>query len=302
MLIASLPSQLLRVFRSAASPVLFSEKSTLSLLCAVALVLTGCGTTTPATSRTEDLIPGDPSAPSQVTPKEALEIARQLANHPWQPFAKNILHGKDKAGVLVNTPDAGFKDPPERPGWWLPGVVNTGIPYKWGGFDDPASFDSAVARGLAAGDVATPEKRRMDNAAVSAQAAGVDCSGFVSRCLKLPAVYDSRQLPSVCNVLASAQDLHPGDLLDAPRQHVILCAGWVAPDHKWIYFYETGGPPDYWKPGLKQAPLDKLIADGYLPLHYRGMATGAQTDGKQVLTRAVRTEAAVVANPVVGER
>ena len=274
----------------------------IALFCAaVAAFLGGCAGAAKSHLPPEPLTPGDPSAPSQVTPGEAMDIARQLSNHPWQPFAKNILHGKDKAGVLVNTPDAGFHAQPERPGWWLPGVVNIGIPYKWGGFDDPAAFDSAVARGLAAGDVASPEKRRLDNAAVSAQAAGVDCSGFISRCLKLPAVYDSQHLPSICSTLASAQELHPGDLLNIPHRHVLLCAGWVATNHQWIYFYETGGPPDYWKPGLKQAPLAKLLADGYQPLHYRGMATGSQTDGKQILTRAVRTAVAVIANPVVGE-
>jgi len=235
-----------------------------------------------------------------VTPREALEIARQLSSHPWQPFAKNILHGKDKAGILVNTPDAGYKEHPDMPGWWLPGAVNLGIPYKWGGFDDEASFDKAVADGLAAGDVATIAKRRLDNAAVSTQAAGVDCSGFVSRCLKLPRVYDSRELPELCTPLANAQDLHPGDLLNVPHRHVLICAGWATPDHQWIYFYETGGPPVYWKPGLKKAPLDKILADGYQPLHYKGMATGGETDGKQVLTRGAQTEAAVVENPVVG--
>ena len=93
--------------------------------------------------------------------------------------------------MLVNTPDAGFKEQADRPGWWLPGEVNTGIPYKWGGFDDPTSFDASIASGLAAGDVSSPEKRHLDNAAVSAQAAGVDCSGFVSRCLKLPKGHDT---------------------------------------------------------------------------------------------------------------
>jgi hypothetical protein len=267
---------------------------------AVLAFLAGCATA-PKTTPAEELTPGDPSAPSQVTPREALDIARQLTDHPWQPFAKNILHGKDKVGILVNTPDAGYKDQPERPGWWLPGVVNLGIPYKWGGFDDPASFDSAIARGLGAGDVSSPEKRRLDNAAVSAQAAGVDCSGFVSRCLKLPSVFDSRQLPSVCSALPSVQNLHPGDLLNIPHRHVLLCAGWATPDRQSIYFYETGGAPDYWKPGLKQASLDRLLALGYQPLRYRGMATSAQTEGKQVLTRAVRTAATVVANPLVGE-
>jgi hypothetical protein len=204
--------------------------------------------------------------------------------------------------VLVNTPDTGFTEQPDRPGWWIPGVVNEGIPYKWGGFDDPESFDAAVANGLAAGDVSSPAKRRADNAAVSAQAAGVDCSGFVSRCLKLPTVHDTAKLPSVCNPLADASDLRPGDLLNIPRRHVLLCAGWVAPDRKWIYYYDTGGGPDFWKPSLKQAPIDALLALGYQPLRYRGMATEARTDGKQVLTRAARASVTVVENPTVGER
>lgn len=266
----------------------------------ITALVAGC-TATPIASHPSVLTPGDPSAPSQVTPSEALTIANRLASHPWRPFSQNILHGKDRTGVLVNTPDAGFKEPPERPGWWLPGEVNTGVPYKWGGFDDTASFDKAIANGLAAGDVATPTKRRLDRTAVSAHAVGVDCSGFVSRCLKLPTVHDTAQLPSVCTVLASAAELRPGDLLNMPHRHVLLCAGWATPDHQWIYFYETGGAPEHWRPGLKQAPLDALLALGYVPLRYRGMATESRTDGKQVLTRAVRSAVDVIAKPTVGE-
>jgi hypothetical protein len=262
----------------------------------------GCAVGTNATKpNVATLTPGDPSAPSQVTPSEALAIARKLASHEWRPFSKNILHGKDRAGVLVNTPDAGFRATPERPGWWLPGEVNVGVPYKWGGFDDPASFDTAIANGLAAGDVATPTKRRLDKAAVSAQAAGVDCSGFVSRCLKLPTAHDTSELRSVCHVLPSAAELRPGDLLNMPHRHVLLCAGWANPDRTWIYFYETGGAPEHWRPGLKQAPLDALLELGYVPLRYRGMATESRTDGKQVLTRAAISSAAVVSKPTIGE-
>lgn len=270
----------------------------LALLLTAALAA-GCASTStrpPGSSWQADL-----GAPSQVTPDEALAIARRLSTHPWRPFATNILHGKDRSGIAVETPDAGLRSPPERPGWWLPGEVNTGLPYKWGGFDDPASFDSAVATGLAAGDVSTPEKRRLDNAGVSKQAAGVDCSGFVSRCLKLPAIYDTARLPSICTLLADPQDLHPGDLLNISRGHVILCAGWAGAGRRSIYYYETGGPPQYWKPGLKQAPLDALLALGYQPLRYRGMTPGQRTEGKEVLTRALRTTAAVVTHPVVGE-
>ena len=268
---------------------------------AIAILLVGCASTANTTSRPAALAPGDPSAPSQVTPDEALAIARRLATHQWQPFAKNILHGKDAHGVLVHTPDAGFKEQPARPGWWVPGEVNSGIPYKWGGFDAPDSFDSAISNGLAAGDVSSPAKRRSGNAAVSAQAAGVDCSGFVSRCLKLPAVHDTAQLPSICTILPDAQDLRPGDLLNIPNRHVLLCAGWATSDRQWIYFYETGGAPDFWKPGLKRAPVHALLALGYQPLRYRGMATETRTDGKQVLTRAAISTAIVVTNPTIGE-
>ena len=233
-----------------------------------------------------------------------MAIARDLATHPWRPFAGNILHGKDKAGILVNTPDAGHEPQQPRKGWWIPGEVNEGIPYKWGGFDGPASFDAAVANGHAAGDVSSPAKRKADNSAVSAYAAGVDCSGFVSRCLKLPTVHDTGKLPSVCDELPNAADLRPGDLLNIPRRHVILCAGWSNPEKTWIYYYETGGGPQYWKPGLKQAPLAALLGLGYKPLRYRGMAHPMLKPGesaKEVLTRAVKATADMVPNPTVGE-
>ena len=263
-----------------------------------------CVPTTPA-PESPPLIPGDPSAPSQITPAESMAIAHRLATHPWQPFARNILHQKDKAGVLVNTPDVSYQAPqPKLAGWWVPGETNTGIPYKWGGFDDTASFDAASANGLAGGDVASPDKRRADNAAVSKQAAGVDCSGFVSRCLNLPAAHDTTQLPAVCTPLTDPQDLRPGDLLNIPHRHVVLCAGWSKPDHSWIYYFETGGGPCYWKPALKQAPLASLLALGYQPLRYRGMAHAALPPGisaKDVLTRAVKSTAITVPNPTVGE-
>ncbi|TDU80966.1 hypothetical protein EI77_00268 [Prosthecobacter fusiformis] len=270
-----------------------------ALLLPLALGLSSCQTVDKRSSETR-LVPGDPGAPSQVTPSEALAIAQKYTNHPWRPFARNILHGTDTKGVLVHTPDAGLNDPPERPGWWMPGAVNMGIPYKWGGFDDPASFDLAIAQGSAGGDVSTPAKRRADNAAVSAEAAGVDCSGFVSRCLKLPTVHDTSQLPSVCYPL-EADDLRPGDLLNVPRRHVVLCAGWARPDRSWIYYYETGGSPDYWKPGLKEAPMQALLALGYQPLRYRGMAYEPKTSGKEVLTRSAITRATTVTEPTLGE-
>ena len=261
-------------------------------------LLAACGITPP---RQAASVPGDPAAPSQVTPSESLAIARSYTTHPWRPFARNALHGPDAAGIVVHTPDAGHQPETDRRGWWLPGVVNEGIPYKWGGFDDPAAFDRAVAAGQAAGDVSSPAKRRADNAGVSAHAAGVDCSGFVSRCLKLPRAHDTAQLPAVCTPLGSAEELRPGDLLNIPRGHVLLCAGWARVDKSWIYFYETGGAPDYWRPGLKEAPLAELLALGYQPLRYKGMAYEPATSGKEVLTRSAIARVISVPKPEIGE-
>ncbi|MES2596240.1 MAG: hypothetical protein V4662_12930 [Verrucomicrobiota bacterium] len=270
-------------------------------LCSFAWALVACTSTKPSAKSAETLlVPGDPNAPSQVTPTEALGIAESYAKHSWRPFARNILHGPDKTGVLVNTPDATFNDERQRTGWWLPGEMNQGVPYKWGGFDALADFDQGVAEGHAAGDVSSPAKRIADNSGVSANAAGVDCSGFISRCLKLPTVHDTTQLPSVCTPIALSE-LRPGDLLNIPRGHVLLCAGWARPDRTWVYYYETGGPPDYWKPGLKEAPLASLVELGYKPLRYRGMAREPGLSGKEVLTRGVRAKSAVVTEPVIGE-
>ena len=260
----------------------------------------GCAHLSDGPSAQSRLLPGDPTAPSQVTPSESLALAAIYTNHPWRPFARNILHDRDPEGISVETPDIGYRPVSGRKGWWIPGEVNIGIPYKWGGFDDPSSFDRAIASGRAGGDVSTPEKRKADNAAVSSWAAGVDCSGFVSRCLKLPTAHDSSQLPEVCDLLPPAQDLRPGDLLNIPRQHVLLVAGWARRDRSWIYYYETGGIPD-WKPALKEAPLEALMALGYQPLRYRGMARESEPSGKEVLTRSARARAIKVPHPVVGD-
>lgn len=267
-------------------------------LCTAALV-TAC--TTGGAPHSPAFIPGDPAAPSQVTPSEAIAIAQAYTQHSWRPFARNILHGPDHHGILVNTPDIGHKTPPDRPGWWVPGDANQGVPYKWGGFDDLPSFDQGVAAGRPAGDVSSAAKRAADNAAVSTQAVGVDCSGFVSRCLKLPSVHDTTQLPALCEQLPSAKLLRPGDILNIPKGHVILCAGWATPDHTWIFFYDTGAAPDYWKPSLKQAPLPALLELGYQPLRYRGMARESTPSAKEVLTRAVKSRALLVPNPTIGE-
>lgn len=249
----------------------------------------------------EVLLAGVSLAPSMLTPSEALAIAQGYVAHEWRPFERNILHGLDSEGVRVDTPDVGHRSPPDRDGWWVPGEVNRGVPYKWGGFDDLKEFDQRIAEGQAAGDVSSAAKREADEAGVSDSAAGVDCSGFVSRCLKLPVVHDTSQLPKICRLLDSPQRLRPGDLLNIPRGHVVLVAGWARRDRSWIYYYDTGGGPDYWRPSLKMSPLAPMMALGYQPLRYLGMMDDGTDSAKAPLTRAVKSRALVVPEPTVGE-
>jgi hypothetical protein len=246
------------------------------------------------------ILPGDSAAPSQVTPAESMAIAHRYTHHPWRPYARNVRHGEDANGIRVDTPDINYRPESGRNGWWIPGEVNVGIPYKWGGYDDIEEFDRTMVEGHSAGDVSSPAKRMADNAAVSKYASGVDCSGFVSKCLKLPSHHDSAMLPSVCDQLTSFQDLRPGDLLNIPKKHVVLVAGWSRKDRSWLLYYETGGIPD-WKPALKEAPLQALMELGYTPLRYRGMSREEIPSGKEVLTRSARSAVVRISNPVIGE-
>src|ERR1043166_5664656 len=137
-----------------------------------------------------------------VTRAEALRIGESYIQHRWQSSTKNLLHGKDAKGIEVHTPDhdGGRGSPLDE--CWRVGTQNTGVAYKWGGNGPPASFDLGIRAGKAAGDVYTPEKRRLDDAAVSDSAVGIDCSGFICRCWKTSKRYSTSSLADICTRLS----------------------------------------------------------------------------------------------------
>ena len=152
-----------------------------------------------------------------VTRAEALAIGESYINHHWQAGAANVRHGQASDGVEIHTPDrdGGHGDP--LTDCWVANAENTGVAYKWGGFDTPESFDAGIRKGRAAGDVYTAEKRIKGGAAVSGDAVGIDCSGFISRCWKLPRKYSTSMLVGVSRRLASPAELLPADVMDAPE-------------------------------------------------------------------------------------
>lgn len=197
-----------------------------------------------------------------------MAMAEDYRCFAWTPTFKNAFHGRDKDGVLVNTPDVAFVNSGSRPGWWVPGETNLGVPYMWGGFSSIAEFRQGIAQGRYAGDVYLQEKRRLLDDAVSKYAVGIDCSGLISRCWRLERSYSTRELPGLCVPLGSYEELKPGDILNTHNNHVLLFAGFTDATHEHIYSYEAGSPPT-WRVVLDTIPVAKLKAEGFRPLRYK---------------------------------
>jgi hypothetical protein len=206
-------------------------------------------------------------APAQsVTRAEALKIAESYVQHRWESSSRNLLHGKDREGIEVHTPDRDGGHGSPLPDCWLVNSENIGVAYKWGGTDTPESFDAGIKTGKAAGDVYTPEKRRLDDAAISDASVGIDCSGFICRCWKLRKRYSTSSLGEVSQKLSSASQLEPADIMNQPHGHVLLFVKWLDPEKKRALFYESA---PFSKTLASDRDVNEMVTEGYLPMRYR---------------------------------
>lgn len=205
-------------------------------------------------------------AQAEVSRAEALKIAETYVGHRWTAAPANLRHGKDQAGIEIHTPDrpGGHGDPAAD--CWTPGEKNTGVAYKWGGYDTPASYDTGLRAGKAAGDVYTAEKRRKGGAAVSGDAVGIDCSGFVSRCWKLTQRQSTSTLPSISRKLPSTDALQPADAMNTVGGHVLLFVRWLDAEKTRALFYEAA---PFSKTRATERVVAEMVGQGYQPLRYR---------------------------------
>ena len=201
-----------------------------------------------------------------ITRTEALRIAESYIQHRWQASTKNLLHGKDNKGIEVHTPDrdGGRGNPLDE--CWRVNDENVGVSYKWGGDDTPATFNLGIKSGKAAGDVYTLEKRRLDDAAVSEQAVGIDCSGFICRCWKTRKRYSTSSLAEVCIKLDSPSKLQPADIMNQRRGHVLMFVKWLDDEKKRALFYEAA---PFSKTRATERDMAELVDDGFVPMRYR---------------------------------
>jgi hypothetical protein len=201
------------------------------------LSVTGCGPSF------LDLSAGYPP----VTRSEAMAIAEQYASHEWMAGSQNIFRGRDGDGISVRTPA------------WTVGQVNRGIAYQWDGFVSIAEFDAGLTAGKFAGDVDTNKPD------ASRYAVGVDCSGLVSRCWKVPVKHSTRSLPGICVRLPDAAELRPGDILDYFDAHVVLFKEFTDPGRSKIRCYEARGG----KVTLAEYDLAAMLREGFKPYRYK---------------------------------
>ncbi len=211
-------------------------------------------------------VPKIPGPASSVTRDEAIATAYAYTQVKWTPEPRHILHGRDADGILVHTPDTGLSRHSFSNGWWTPGKEAQGMAYQWGGFDTPEQFAASLKRGRVAGDISTAEKRRLGDAGTSRHACGIDCSGFISRCWRLPRPYSTKQLPEICDRLPDWGELKPGDILLNDR-HVLLFARWQVPGS--IALIYESGPYPVWRVNAAAIPTEFLLERGYEPWRYR---------------------------------
>ena len=178
---------------------------------------------------------------------EVLAIAERYADYQWEATAANLFEGLDPDGIRVKTPK------------WIPGQTNQGVAYQWGGFSSIEDFETGLAQGRYAGDTDCTQM------ATSRHAVGVDCSGLVSRCWKLPEKESTRSLPGYCVRLDDTSQLRPGDILNKYDHHVVLFKGYVDGSKSSIECYEARNS----RVIRSRRSLEDLRKEGYKPYRYR---------------------------------
>ncbi len=215
--------------------------------------------------------PAIPASADYVTRQQAVQTALAYTTLTWQGEKRHRLHGADPDGQWVDTPDAAAATTLGSAMWWQCGN-NIGMPYKWGGFDTPQEFCNRLQSEdyVYAGDYASSAKVAGGDNAVSRYAAGIDCSGLVSRCWRLDRPYSTRELGALCTPLPDFKDMQPGDIALKPGTHVILFLEWADAEKSSFYAVEAGGVP-HWKCYRYRVSLNMLRKAGYTPHRYKNM-------------------------------
>jgi hypothetical protein len=124
-----------------------------------------------------------------------------------------------------------------------PGKSYNGVSYNWGGFDQPRDFLGKIESGKIAGNY---KKRCGKKLCIRNDFAGLDCSGFISRCWQVRR-YSTQAFPAIA-IKVPRKMLKPGDILNSRNKHVVLFDSFDEEGEMWVYessawVRQKGAPP-----------------------------------------------------------
>jgi hypothetical protein len=206
---------------------------------------------------------GTATAVRPVTRQQVVETALAFASIRWT--VNQAAYGPDP-----DTACSGFRRIRRPP--YIEGQMNKivqGIPYCWGCHGSLANVRSRLEQGVLAGNVCTRNEPRRD-------AVGVDCSAFVSATWGLGQHYTTMAIPTITTVVEDPWSMLPGDAFNKPGRHVILFLRFT-PDRK-VEVAESSPGACRGRVCRNIYPLASLLARGYTPVRFRGLAPDTAAD------------------------
>jgi hypothetical protein len=140
------------------------------------------------------------------------------------------------------------------------------MPYYWGGGDTPDAFRTKLAAGSLAGSICTCREPQFNQCVVNF-AAGVDCSGFVSRSWGIPK-HGTTALGQVSKPVGDVSKLKPGDALNKAGSHVRLFVGFKPGPQLLLNVIESA--TNLRCEGVCQSTYTPQQLAGYRPIRFSG--------------------------------
>jgi hypothetical protein len=235
-----------------------------------AVEVLGVGFRPIANGKVIDVRVGGPAVPSVLSTHGPVAAVRPLTRQRVieTAFAFESVQWQVNAAAYGSDPDTvctGFGGRIRRP-FYLQGKVGQqvrGIPYCWGCHGTLDLIRNKIEHGVLAGNICTHNAPRND-------AAGVDCSAFVSAAWGLATHFTTAAIPAITQPVTDPMDLRPGDAFDKPGSHVMLFLRFT-PGHM-VEVMESSPGACNGRVCRNVYPLASLLARGYQPVRFRALA------------------------------
>lgn len=186
-----------------------------------------------------------------ITRKKVIRNAEQYLNiQPWQPLSdEHIFNAAKREHTFYSAYTMGEDDPVAKVCRYREYDV---VPYVYGGFDTrvafwgrinnrncPGGWDRVTGRGTKYWYDRPPQGFGYGER-VPGNLAGIDCSGYVSRCWGFTQKYSTSTLPNIC-LRINRRNLQKGDILNRRGNHVRIFDSWAGTSRVKIYEAVGGG-------------------------------------------------------------